>query len=137
MTNDLMQTLVPALGSLLIALISWLTYYLANLIKAKVSNTYLQGALVRLDDAVFSAVRMVSQTYVDAIKDASADGTLTNEEKYAAKTKALDAAKSYLGAKGLALITQVLGLTGPALDAYLGGKIETAVAVVNAVPPKP
>lgn len=132
---DLLGTLVPAVGSLLIALLSWVAVYAANLIKAKVANTYLQGVLVRLDDAVYTAVKMVTQTYVDAIKEASADGTLTADEKMAAKQKAIDAVKDYLGAKGLATIAQVLGLTGSAVDSFLGAKIEAAVATTK--PPSP
>jgi hypothetical protein len=127
-TNELTAVLVPALGSLLVALLAWLTTWVTSLIRAKVKNTYLEGVLVRTNDAVLTAVKMVAQTYVDEVRKAAADGALTDAEKAAAKQKAVAAAKAYLGPQGLDSLVKILGLDGGSLDAYLAGKIEAAVA---------
>lgn len=120
---NLWEMLAPAV----VAFLGWASIRLANWLKAKTKNEYLSGALVRLNDAVFSAVKEVEQTVVGAIRRAKADGKITDEEKAEIKAKAIAAVKSYLGAKGLLELAKVLGLDGAALDALIGAKIEGAV----------
>lgn len=138
MSNEILAQLVPILSSVVLAVLGYLGTKLVAFINAKTHNEFLRSALVRLEDAVFTAVRNVQAVYVDAIKaakDPSSPGgtSLTDEEAKAAKQKALDAIKSYLGAQGLALITQVLGLSGSALDDFLLAKIEAQVSNDRAV----
>jgi hypothetical protein len=83
--------------------------------------------LVRVDDAVFTAVKDLQQTVVEQIKAASADGKITDDEKKQIKEKALAAVKSHLGTKGLAEAASVLGLGGGALEGLLSSKVESAV----------
>lgn len=134
MGNDIVQTLVPALGSLLIALLSWLAVWLAKMIQSKTQNSYLRGALIRLDDAIFTAVKGVTQTYVDAIKAASEDGTLTDNEKALAKAAAVSDARLLLGPKGLAALVKVLGINESLINDFLGSKVEAAVADLKTGP---
>lgn len=140
MKEQILAVLVPVLGTILTAGITWAGAKLVSLINAKTKNEYLKGALVRAEQAVQTAVLEVKQTYVDAIKEASADGTLTPQEAAAARMKALDKAKSYLGTSGLAMLINVLGMDSSMLDSFIGGKIEAAVAsgkpaAALAVPP--
>lgn len=125
--SEIFILIIEALSPLLIAALTWGAAKLAQFIKAKVENEYLAGVLVRLEDAVLTVVKSLQQTTVDAIKLANADGQLTDEEKEAIKQAAVAALKSYIGAKGLALVGKVLGLGDGALDQFLGDKIEAAV----------
>ena len=115
------------LSPLLLAALTWAAAKLAQLIRAKVQNEYLKGVLVRVDDAVFTAVKDLQQTVVEQIKAASADGKITDDEKKQIKEKALGAIRSHLGTKGLTEAANVLGLGGGALEGLLSSKVEAAV----------
>jgi hypothetical protein len=88
--------------------------------------------LIRIVRGVASAARLAVQevwaTYAKALKDASADGSLTDAEKSEARSRAIALLKSYLGAKGLALLCSSLGLDQSTLDKYLGAHVETALS---------
>ena len=71
--------------------------------------------------------------------------TAGEAEKRRIKDAAVANVKSYLGAKGIRVLAEVLGLSGGALDSFLGSKVEAAVhdlrlterAVSPAPAPKP
>jgi hypothetical protein len=92
-----------------------------------VQNESLKGVLVRLDDAVFTAVKDLQQSVVEQIKAANADGKITDDEKKQIKERALASVKANLGTKGLAEVARVLGLDGGALEGLLASKVEAAV----------
>lgn len=83
---------------------------------------------------VVDAVLEVWQTYVSDLRKARADGVLTDEERATAKARALAVARQNLGAKGLTRLARalgfgtLLGLDDAATTAWLGTKVETAVA---------
>ena len=112
---------------LLAGAITWALAKLASHIQASIQNQYLQGVLLRLDHAVVTVVKDLEQTVVDQIKAASVDGKITADERRRIKRAALDLVKSYLGAKGLRVLGDVLGLSGGALDDFLGSRIEATV----------
>lgn len=119
--------LFEILSPVLLLGLTWLSARAAQLIAAKVKNEYLKGVLVRLDDAVVSAVRETQQVTVEALKAANADGRLTPEERAQAKQAALDSLKSHLGIKGLGELAKVLGLEGGAIEKVLSSRVEAAV----------
>lgn len=119
--------ILEILSPVLLAALTWAAAKLAQFIRAKVQNEYLKGVLVRLDDAVFTAVKDLQQSVVEQIKAASADGKITDEEKKQIKDRALASVKSHLGTKGLAEVAKVLGLEGGALEGLLSSKVEAAV----------
>lgn len=119
--------ILEILSPVLLAALTWAAAKAAELVRAKVKNEYLKGVLVRLDDAVFTAVKELQQSVVDEIKRASADGKITDEEKRRIKEKALTTVKSHLGNKGLAELAKILGLNGGGLDGLLSSKVEAAV----------
>ncbi len=133
MQTTLFHNLSELLQPVLIAGLTLLSGWTLKLIAAKVRMEYLRGVLIRLDDAVLSAVKEVSQTYVDALKNGRADGTLTDEESRKAKELALASAKSYLGMKGLSELARVLGLGSGEAQSLLSSKIEAAVHDLNVV----
>jgi hypothetical protein len=129
--NVLAQALL-ALSPFLLAALSWLSLQLAGLIKAKVKHENVRGTLLRLDDAVFVAVRQVYSTVVEELKAAAADGVLTAEERQAVKRAVLDAVRSYVGPKGLLEVGRALGLGDDELDRVLGPRVQAAVYELNA-----
>jgi hypothetical protein len=126
-TGSIGLKVLEILSPVLLAALTWAAAKLAQLIRAKVQNEYLKGVLVRLDDAVFTSVKDIQQSVVEQIKDASADGKITDDEKKRIKEKALANVKSHLGTKGLAEVAGILGLEGGALDGLLSSRVEAAV----------
>ena len=126
-TGSIGLKVLEILSPVLLAALTWAAAKLAQLIRAKVQNEYLKGVLVRVDDAVFTAVKNLQQTVVEQIKAASADGKITDDEKKQIKEKALAAVRSHLGTKGLTEAAAILGLGGSALEGLLSSKVEAAV----------
>ena len=126
-TEGMGLKILEILSPVLLAALTWAAAKLAQLIRAKVKSEYLRGALVSLDDAVFTAVKDLQQSVVEEIKAASADGKITDEEKKRIKEKALASVKSHLGTKGLSELATVLGLDGGAIEGFLSSKVEAAV----------
>ena len=130
---DLGLRILVLFSPILLAALAWASARLAQYITAHVKNTYLKNALVRLDDAVFSAVKELEQTVVAEAKATNSDGKLTAADRDRIKRAAMDKVKSYLGMKGLAEIGTILGLSPEGLDGVLGTRIEAAVHDVRAV----
>jgi hypothetical protein len=123
---------ILALSLVLLAALSWLSLQAAGLIKAKVKHENVRGTLLRLDDAVFVAVRQIQQVVVDQLKAASADGTLTADERRQVKMATLEAVRSYVGPKGVLEICRIMGLKDDELERVLGPRVEAAVFELNA-----
>jgi hypothetical protein len=115
------------LSPILMVALTWVALKASQLINTKVKNETLRSALISVDDAVYRSVREVQQVVVDDLKAASPTGQLSPEDKAKVKKDAIDAAKSYLGSKGLNLITQVVGIDSSAVDKFLSTHIEAAV----------
>lgn len=98
----------------------------------RIKNETAAGIIERAYFAVTRATQEVWQTYVQALKEANADGKLTDVEKRNAKKLALDAAKKYLGKKGIAELIKILGVDP---DDWLGGLIESVVGERKLLPP--
>lgn len=126
-TGDIGLKVLEILSPVLLAALTWAAAKLAQLIRAKVKNEYLKGVLVRLDDAVFTAVKDLQQSVVAQIKKASSDGKITDNEKKQIKERAVASVKSHIGTKGLAEAAKILGLEGGAFDSLLSSKVEAAV----------
>ena len=125
---DLGFSAIDFLYPALLALLGWVAQKLRKFIDAKAMHEYVKGILLRLNDAVWAAVRDVQQTFVDKIKEGRADGKLTEDEIALAKAMAISKIKSYLGLKGAGVLMKVLGLDGKAFEEFLGSKVEAAVA---------
>ena len=125
--TDVALMALQVVAPVFMAALTWAAAKLATLIRSKVDNEYLRGALVRLDDAVFTAVKELQQTVVAEVKAASADGKIDDAERTRIKDAAIANVKSYLGAKGLGVLAELLGLSGGTLEQFLGSRIEAAV----------
>ncbi len=80
-----------------------------------------RDALLEIVDNVEAAVKATKQTYVDAIRKASADGTLTDLERAEAYAKTKETVLKTLGPVALQTV-KTLG------DTWLRTRIEAAVA---------
>jgi len=119
-----LTALVPVVGIVFKAL----GQKAATWIQAKVDNATLEGILVRLNSAAFSAVTEVYQSTAEALKAGAADGKLSDEDKARVKQTAIDSVKSYLGPKGIEVLMAVMGLKSESeLDKAIGGKVEGAI----------
>lgn len=129
MTEEMLILGLELIPILLTPVLALLGKLLADLIRGKVKNEYLQGALLRLNEAAKTGVSSVGQTYVKKMKEGKADGKLTDEEKKAAKDAALREVKDLLGPKGLKEIAKVVGIpvASKAMDSMLESKIEAKV----------
>jgi hypothetical protein len=96
-------------------------------LSAHTQSEYLRQALVRLNDTVATAVKDVQQRTVDAIRKDAPDGKISPEQAAKIKADAIAIVKDQLGAKGLTQLATVLGISGGAIDALLGSRIEAAV----------
>lgn len=137
MTNTLWAQLAraaEALSPLLLAALGWLSLQVAAFINTHVRNERLRGVLARVDDAVLVAVREIEQLYVSRLKNASADGELTAEERKDAKDAAVAAARSYLGARGLVELGKVLGIPLDDVERVVSARVEAAVYNLRAQP---
>jgi hypothetical protein len=88
-------------GTFLLGLLTWL-------IRNRVSSQRLQDALVLLSTASATGVRVAWETYTKEKKDASADGTLTDEEVATARRKAFEAAVASIGSAGMKVVKSAL-----------------------------
>ncbi len=102
----------------------------SELFKLRFKNEAIQGILGRLKESLSTAVQAVMQEYVEGLKKGMQDGVLTPEEKKEAKERALNKAKSYIGATGLEEIKSILGISD--LDMFLSDKIEATVHDIKA-----
>ena len=123
---------ILALSPVLLAALSWLSLQAAGLIMTRIKHENIKGTLLRLDDAVFVAVRQVQQVVVEQLKAASADGALTAAERRQVKVATLEAIRLYMGPKGILEICRILGLKDEELERVLGPRVEAAVFELNA-----
>ena len=100
---------------------------LAGWLKAKTHNEQISGAIDTLDNLMATVVKGLQQTMVSAIKEAAADGKITEAEKIMLRTKALEELKKIYGERGLAVLQELLGLGEDALMSLLTNKLEAAV----------
>jgi hypothetical protein len=124
---SIVPEILDLLTPVLLAVFGWLSWRAAGWINAYTKNAKLKGILLRLDDAVFTAVSALEQTVVVAAKTAASDGQLTKSDGAAVKAAALAEIKSHLGQKGIAELQAILGVKPEGLDSFLSSRIEASV----------
>lgn len=97
-------------------------------IHSKTQSSLVDRALTAVSSACHLAVTETWTGYVEALKAAADDGRLTDEEKKEARDQAIELAKGFLGAKGIALIVDGLGIESDFLDSFLGASVESALS---------
>ncbi len=114
------QFLLSVLNAVLVAAIPVITGAFVRYFALKTKNEKLDTYLCIAVDTVKTAVSMVSQTVVDALKS---DGAFTREEQIKALAMAKEIAKRVMGEAAL----QALSQATENVDAWLFAKIEAAI----------
>jgi hypothetical protein len=126
--DQVIASLIDLALPALVTGIIWGITKVASYFKAKTNIEYVQGAIGRLNEAVVTAVREVEQTIKAELVKKRADGKITPDDARDIKAAAIAAAKSYLGAKGIAELIKVLGIDAAFVDKLVGGKIEQVIS---------
>ena len=134
---DIAPQAFELLKPVFLAIFAWACCRAANYFKAHTKNLQTQAVLLRLNDAVATAVESVEQTVVANYKDlsspeivAQANGPvhMSKAACSSAKSIALDRIQSNLGTRGMSETMQVLGIeSSSTMLAILGDKIEAHV----------
>ena len=118
---------------------AWALALLSSVLTGYVVRRYLRGIaadiLARAVSEIIDAVAEVKQTFVDSLKDAAADGRLTQPEMKEARERAIVVAKANIGPKGLARLGRILGVDS--LEQWLTTKVEAVVAGSKIAPVAP
>lgn len=115
----------PVLAAVATALAGYITLW----IRSKVKNETAAGVVDRSKDLLFALVKRANQTVVDKIREAAADGVITDQEKAAIKAAVVDDFKALVGVDGLSAIAYAAGISNTAgsLDKWIDTHVEAAV----------
>lgn len=106
---------ITTLGSIIVALIGWLTRKGVNYLDEKTkildeANEVQKKESIKqkIVDVVTMVTRSTMQTYVDELKEKNADGKLTKEESAEAFRRTFDKAMSILKEEGIEVTKEIL-----------------------------
>lgn len=123
--------------------IHWLGSRAGDLLQAKLhlaqtsaQSERLRAALLRLEDAVVTAVKDVEQTLVVEYRELARDGKLSREDRRRLKETAVRKVKTFLGSAGLKELGNVLDVWELGVEDLIGAKVEaTILDMKKATPP--
>jgi len=144
LTKFVVETLLPVLGAVMGALMPLVVLEIKKLIAAKTKNEQLRGVLDRVTDSAAEAVREISATVYQDVRQKSGDGKLDALERQDLRSAALAKLKE-IAARDIGDMVRLKGLSPREADSDLLAKLETAVdqmklarvAAANAVPVAP
>jgi hypothetical protein len=96
-----------AFANLLTVFILALLSAVIKLATSKIKSDKIANAVNWFGETVTSTVKSIQQTYVDSLKEAKADGKLTDEEKNAIKNLAIATVKKSLSDETYKLLSTV------------------------------
>lgn len=125
--------------------VHWLGVRAGDLVQAKVRLTEaavrserLRAVLLRLDDAVVTAVMDIEQTLAAESKAVAGDGKLGREDRRRLKEAAVRRVKTFLGSAGLKELGDVLDVWELGVEDFIGAKVEaTVLEMKHGAPPAP
>jgi hypothetical protein len=115
--------------------IHWLGARAGELSHAKVKNERLRAALLRLEDAVVTAVKDVEQTLVVEYRELARDGKLSREDRRRLKETAVRKVKTFLGSAGLKELGNVLDVWELGVEDLIGAKVEATILDMKTATP--
>ena len=144
LTKFVVETLLPVLGAVMGALMPLVVLEIKKLIAAKTKNEQLRGVLDRVTDSAAEAVREISATVYQDVRQKAGDGKLDPLERQDLRRAALAKLKE-IAARDIGDMVRLKGLSPREADSDLLAKLETAVdqmklarvAAANAVPVAP
>ena len=122
-TNILTQTIIPALSTILIALVSWATAMAVQWINEHTKGKRAQRATLlmrHLENAVDATVTTANETLVKALKE---KGKFSAEEQAAVKQAVMDSVKRQSGP----IIKELTDMGVTEINEILHNRIEQAV----------
>lgn len=109
-----------------------------DLTQATLGNERLSAAILRLEDAVVTAVKDIEQTLVVEYRGLAADGKLSREDRRRLKETAVRRVKTFLGSAGLKELGNVLDVWELSVEDLIGAKVEaTILDMKHGAPPAP
>ena len=115
--------LVPILGTVITALVSWGAVELTRYIKTKTKNEAAQNAIALICDAAETTVAKFNQTVIPILKEKAADGKLTKADIIAVKEAAMLEVKKQIPA----VVDSAAKMSVTSINELIAGKIEKAV----------
>ena len=135
MPTYLTEFLVTITAPIATLLAAWALAEVIRLIRSRVRNEHLRGALERAAQAVATATAATAQAFVADLKDPTKPGAWTPERASEALEMTLDDAREFMGPKGLAELRAILGSDEGAVDRWLAAMIEARIAAAKAGTP--
>lgn len=127
MFSLILPILVKAVWPVAAAGAAYLSARIAALLGSKAKESRLQSALLRLNDAVATAVKAIEQSVRADFNTRSADGHLTPAEAAQIRDAAVQRVRIYLGQRGISELLRVLGLDDNTLRTLITDKVEAVV----------
>lgn len=119
--TDFLNLVLPALGTLVVAVIGWVGVWIKRWVEAKARSAAWNFANSRLEDAVDVSVSLVEQ---DVVAPAKGRNDWNDESKKTAATAAASHVEKALGPRGVAELTRATGSKNGALSSLVRAKIE-------------
>ena len=139
-----LQYLAPVIMTGIASLLGWASLKLGQWLHAKAGDAAAttatkKASLVAERFAYFAntVVQELEATVRPYLKEAAADGTISQDEAAKIKTLALEKLKALAGDKGIKEAQAVLGILAPGIDVWLGGLIEGAHSKLSEPEPTP
>lgn len=121
--EGLLDVIIPALGSVVTAAVSIGIGYAVRYINRKSKNEFLHHAMNTLGEITRNTVAALMQEEVKAMRKASADGKLSDEDKQHLKKTAIETIKLVAADELLVALEKA----NTDLDTYLETLVESAV----------
>ena len=117
--SDMLEKVLPILGTVVLALVSWGLVELRKWVATKAKNERVNAALDHLSQAVYISVTELEQTTRKALKD----GKLNDEEKADIKNRAICAVHRRISPHVFRAAQEAV----EDLDSWLNGEVEASV----------
>ena len=123
LTAQIADILVPAAGTLVTALVSWIVAEVARYVRARTKNEAVANAMERIGHTVATTVAEIEQRVVPQVRAGLADGRLDKVEKMKLKALARHTVLARLAPQVRKEAAKAVGN----LDRFVNAKIEQAV----------
>lgn len=115
----LSEEFVNLIGFLLVIMLGFVVKYL----KENVKNSTVTKTVDIFERVVNNSIAFVQQTIVDDLKEANADGKLTDEEKEYVKKRAIAAINAQLSTEAKEVLAQVFGDIDDIIDKWIESSV--------------
>ena len=122
-TNAIIECIVGVVSALLLGLVGIAMQYLTALVAQKLKFANLSAALGELDAQIETTVKQLQQVLVDDMKEAAADGKLTEEEVKMLGERLVDGVNDRLSKPA----SDVIKAAGIDINAYIQAQAEAVI----------